>query len=224
MGRYPSRGWRRRPHCLDPGSSRTQLLPDQGRRDEVTPLRAQTARPSSREVHSGGDRAHNPVRRQNPGCERTASLAPCTPPSQATAGRLCVLLLEDDARVADVMSAALHAGDYDVSRARTVDEAKSLWDERGQCFDVLLCDYELPDGTGIDFLEHVEQSRESLVAEPMRILWSGSDRSEHMGTCGLERERILLKSQIADVLDLIERQANQDHMASTRRPTGRPLP
>jgi CheY-like chemotaxis protein len=133
-----------------------------------------------------------------------------------------VLLLEDDARVADVMSAALHAAalhprDYDVSRAPTVGEAKSLWDERGHCFDVLLCDYELPDGTGIDFLEHVERSRESLRAEPMRILWSGSDRFEHIGTCGLERERILLKSQIADVLDVIEPTRIKQRTGSARR-------
>jgi CheY-like chemotaxis protein len=120
------------------------------------------------------------------------------------------LLLEDHARVADVMSAALHARDYAVSRARTVGEAKSLWDERGHCFDVLLCDYELPDGTGIDFLEHIERNTELLGAKPMRILWSGSDRYEHIGTCGLEREHILLKSQIADVLEAIKRHANQD--------------
>jgi CheY-like chemotaxis protein len=131
------------------------------------------------------------------------------PPSQATSRRLCVLLLEDDARVADVMNAALQVRGYEVLRALTVSEATALWDDGGHRFDVLLCDYQLPDGTGIDFLEHVERSRESLRAEPMRILWSGSDRFEHIGTRGLERERILLKTQIGEVLEVIERHANQ---------------
>jgi CheY-like chemotaxis protein len=116
-----------------------------------------------------------------------------------------VLLLEDNQQAADVMTAGLDLRGYDVTHARTVHEAIRIWDQAGgRGFDVLLCDYFLPDGTGVDFLEHVERTGGGRA--PMRIIWSGGDLRGLAGTCGLTSDHILVKTQIMNVFALIERQ------------------
>lgn len=104
-----------------------------------------------------------------------------------------VLLLEDSSNVSDAVIGFLELRGIEVILARTVAEARAAYDPG--LFDVLLVDYELPDGTGLDFL--AEADREEAAV----ILWSGLDRSREVAVAGLDGIEQASKADMPDVLD-----------------------
>lgn len=108
-----------------------------------------------------------------------------------------VLILEDAAAVATSLAIALEARGIDYVLATTVEEARAAYEADG--FDVLLCDYELPDGTGLDFLATI---RGSDKAKP--VLWSALDRSDAVAESGLHVDLVTTKDRLLEVLNYIE--------------------
>src|SRR3712207_1993303 len=105
-----------------------------------------------------------------------------------------VLLLDDRTDLALVISAMLRERGNVVVHARTVEEARSVVDGS---FDAYVCDYGLPDGTGVDFLA-------DLPAEGLRILWSGVDRKRDVEKSGVHGDHVLSKMNPALMLALVE--------------------
>lgn len=66
-----------------------------------------------------------------------------------------IFLLEDDLSLVSGLSFALHKQGYDLSVARTISEARSLWTDG--TYDLLILDVSLPDGSGFDFCRRVRQ-------------------------------------------------------------------
>lgn len=67
-----------------------------------------------------------------------------------------IFLLEDDFSLVSGLSFALRKQGYDLTVARTIREAQTLWAD-GAC-DLLILDVSLPDGSGFDFCRWVRQS------------------------------------------------------------------
>lgn len=65
-----------------------------------------------------------------------------------------ILVVEDDADTARMMSRLLNSSGYPTMTAGSVAEAKKLCD--GNRFDLLIADLSLPDGSGADLLRHDE--------------------------------------------------------------------
>ena len=73
-----------------------------------------------------------------------------------------VLHVEDDAAFADLTTSYLDHLDsgFEHEAVRTVEDAKRRFEET--TVDAVISDYDLPDGTGIDFLEHVREKNSEL--------------------------------------------------------------
>lgn len=67
-----------------------------------------------------------------------------------------ILLLEDDLSLMDGLSFALRKQGWEITVARTVNEAREIWNENG--FDLLVLDVTLPDGNGFDFCRYVRSN------------------------------------------------------------------
>ena len=81
-----------------------------------------------------------------------------------------ILILEDDATFAQIIEVFLLKNDFQVSVAGTLQQALKQIDR--QHFDLLLLDYRLPDGTGLDALLH---ARAQGNATPAIIMTSFND-------------------------------------------------
>jgi two-component system phosphate regulon response regulator PhoB len=68
-----------------------------------------------------------------------------------------LLLLEDDASLGETLKERLELEGYQVVWAATVHDAKSKFNE--QSYDLVLLDVGLPDGTGFEFAQFVNQTR-----------------------------------------------------------------
>lgn len=106
-----------------------------------------------------------------------------------------VLLIEDDEQLGQIVMTHLQGRGSDVTWAKTVAQARACY--RGAHFAIILCDYELPDGNGIDFLCGVDDGVKT-------ILWSGIDRSREVRDRQLCVDYIETKDRLPEVLDLIE--------------------
>ena len=67
-----------------------------------------------------------------------------------------ILLLEDDLSLINGLSFAFRKQGFELSVARTLKEADSLWAD-GK-YDLLVLDVALPDGTGFEFCQKVRQA------------------------------------------------------------------
>lgn len=72
-----------------------------------------------------------------------------------------VLLLEDDASVSRGISFTLEREGYELLCARTIREARALFDSRPAA--VLICDINLPDGSGLDFISYVRKRSDAYI-------------------------------------------------------------
>jgi len=84
-----------------------------------------------------------------------------------------VLIVDDDPLVADLLGEVLHiTGQFDIEWANSI---AGLWERlRGNIYDIILLDYRLPDGTGLDALsELVHQGTETPV---VMITGQGDER------------------------------------------------
>jgi PAS domain S-box-containing protein len=97
--------------------------------------------------------------------------------------RLRALVLEDDDAVARAVRRAFEAHSYEVHRASTLAEASLLWTKLGP--DVVVLDYHVPDGCGVDLLERLQSPAERTAVLfmtgdsdpelPLRLLELGAD-------------------------------------------------
>jgi CheY-like chemotaxis protein len=104
---------------------------------------------------------------------------PATPtlPSHARAGRLSILLVEDHADTARALKRLLDGLGYDVRAADSVQAALHLAAQTD--FDVLVSDLGLPDGSGLDIMRHLRQSRPGAAAPaPVGIALTGYGMEE----------------------------------------------
>lgn len=116
--------------------------------------------------------------------------------SSAGASKPRVLLVEDDLETAASMMGAFEVRGIAAVHAASVAEAKAAYEVDG--FDFFVVDYELPDGTGIDFIATIRGVDEARV-----ILYSGLDRSKEIAASGMDIEQ-MSKSDPWALLDAIE--------------------
>jgi len=81
-----------------------------------------------------------------------------------------ILIIEDDTTFAQILEVFLTKNHHQLQLVETVQEAKKIVAQ--QEFDLLLIDYRLPDGTGLDVLKTV---REKGIAIPIIIMTSFND-------------------------------------------------
>lgn len=81
-----------------------------------------------------------------------------------------ILIVEDDATFTQIIEGFLSKNNYVVETAADLKDALKLVDK--QDYELLLIDYRLPDGTGLDLLKHVRDNG-SLV--PIIIMTSFND-------------------------------------------------
>jgi DNA-binding NtrC family response regulator len=113
-----------------------------------------------------------------------------------------VLLLEDNDSLAHSIMRTLEVEGHSVTRFRNLREARAAIPPIG--FGVLLCDYELPDGTGLDFLGEVQQSTGDLT-DWTTILCSGLDRSGIVEASGIPVEHVIVKGArgVSEILQIL---------------------
>ena len=106
-----------------------------------------------------------------------------------------VFLLEDSHDTAETVQAYLRLRGIDTFWSASLYQARGSYDPG--LFDVLLVDYELPDGTGIDFLAEIDRDDQHA------ILWSGLDRSRELAKAGLDGVTHENKARMDEVLGRI---------------------
>lgn len=111
-----------------------------------------------------------------------------------------VLLLEDKKEVADSLMDVFEFRKIDAVHVATVQAAKDVYsvDE----FDVMVIDYELPDGTGLDFLASI-----SGVDKAVTVLYSGLERSRELAASGLSVDHQVDKQRPGDLLRILDEEA-----------------
>lgn len=107
-----------------------------------------------------------------------------------------VLLLEDSSNLSSIVVAALSEKGLDVDLAQTVAEAQALYEV--DKYDIMLCDFELPDGTGLDFLAGIR-----AVDKATTILWSGLNRQRDIDASGLHVDAFFTKEKLVEVMNYI---------------------
>lgn len=110
-----------------------------------------------------------------------------------------VLLIEDNFDTGDSIMRAMQLRSIEAVWAKSVAEALDAYGV--DLYDVIVVDYELPDGTGLDFIAKVRGSDKARV-----VLHSGLDRSKEIKATGMEVEQVN-KSNPFGLFDIIEGRA-----------------
>jgi DNA-binding response OmpR family regulator len=110
-----------------------------------------------------------------------------------------ILVVEDDADTARMMSRLLNSSGYPTMTAGSVAEARQLCDEHR--FDLLIADLSLPDGSGADLLRHDEK------CFGKGIIVSGHDeqRQEAIGVTPGYSDYLLKPIRFDDLLNVVRR-------------------
>jgi DNA-binding response OmpR family regulator len=118
---------------------------------------------------------------------------------EAVAGSMHILVVEDDADTARMMSRLLTSHGYPTMTAGTVAEARQLCD--GHRFDLLIADLSLPDGSGVELLRHdVNCFRKGIIV-------SGRDQEAHgaTGVAAGYSDYLLKPIRFDDLLKVVRR-------------------
>jgi DNA-binding response OmpR family regulator len=111
-----------------------------------------------------------------------------------------VLLLEDRLDVAEVVIDELRERGHHVDHCPTVADARSHYDYRGSSWwHLMILDYELPDGTGLDFLAGIRGSDRAKT-----ILFSGDDRSRDLRKADLSVDYSVTKDRLPELLVAVD--------------------
>jgi DNA-binding response OmpR family regulator len=79
-----------------------------------------------------------------------------------------VLIADDEAKVAEVLAGALRDAGYEVDLAQ---DSKTAIDQLSHAqFDIVLCDWMMPDAEGTEIIQHV---RQAMIEQPLVLLLSG---------------------------------------------------
>lgn len=113
-----------------------------------------------------------------------------------------VLLIEDNIEVADSLIRAIETRGFEVINASTVASAQAAYEV--DRFDFMIIDYELPDGTGLDFLAGIRGSDKAVT-----ILYSGLPRDRELRATGLTVDHQISKSEPHALLDVLEGKARK---------------
>lgn len=110
-----------------------------------------------------------------------------------------ILVVEDDADTARMMSRLLNSSGYPTMTAGSVAEAKQLCDENR--FDLLIADLSLPDGSGADLLRHDQN------CFGKGIIVSGHDdqRQETVGMAAGYSDYLLKPIRFDELLTVVRR-------------------
>lgn len=79
-----------------------------------------------------------------------------------------ILILDDDASIIRLVSTILSRHDFHTTPAETIADARELL--AGGCFDLLLCDIDLPDGSGLDLIASLAESMPALAVVMMTVI------------------------------------------------------
>src|SRR3954452_21948262 len=113
-----------------------------------------------------------------------------------------VLLVDDEAAAIVGLTALLELEDLDVYSATTIADAKKLLDSME--FDVVVSDYQMPNGTGLDVLRHMRQRTGKSVG----LIWTGrADLAAVRPNASAESFRVIPKSDAPDLLVNVIRQS-----------------
>ena len=118
---------------------------------------------------------------------------------EACTGSVRILVVEDDADTARMMSRLLNSSGYPTMTAGTVAEARQLCD--GHRFDLLIADLSLPDGSGVELLRHDENCfRKGIIV-------SGHDEDAHtaLGVAAGYSDYLLKPIRFDDLLKVVRR-------------------
>ncbi len=127
---------------------------------------------------------------------------------------ISILLLEDNIDVADSMMGAFRLRGWAATLATTVEAAKHAYTP--DRFDVIVCDYELPDGVGLDFIATIRGSDKARV-----VLHSGLDRSREIAATGMDVDQIS-KADPSALIDMITEVADANRSAADSESLSRP--
>ena len=120
-----------------------------------------------------------------------------------------VLLVEDDADVATTILGTFGLYGIEAVHAETVDRALDELDgSTGDPFAVVVLDYELPDGTGLDVADAIElidwtTENRPTGDPPLVILHSGLDRSAELAASGAKVDLQISKTRPDELLAAI---------------------
>lgn len=98
-----------------------------------------------------------------------SEVSQCDRRKQYVSSQRRILLVEDESSVARVMTQLLTRADYEVRMAGTLEEVRQIVEAESKPFELVLTDWELPDGTGRDVADIVR----GLEASTSVILVSG---------------------------------------------------
>lgn len=136
---------------------------------------------------------------QNAICTSHHRLSLLLSPETNASETLRILVVEDDAALRRTISGILLGLGYTVVQAGSVDHAKAAI-RTGDAVSLILSDYHLPDGTGLDFLDWLIAERR---VEPPFILMSG----EYLSTLNVVGDFLFLPKPFSSeqLKDLVER-------------------
>lgn len=116
-----------------------------------------------------------------------------------------ILLLEDNFDVGESMVRALELRGWEIVWREDVASAVQVYGTRGSSyFDVIISDWELPDGTGADFLGQIQGSDRAYT-----IVFSGLDRTRELDAAGLTVDAQFSKGDPISLLDKLKEIAAQ---------------
>ena len=109
------------------------------------------------------------------------------------AGKLTILLVEDDTDILDEIAAFLRRRNYDVVTAADFGSGFQALSDSGQYPDVLVTDVHLPDGDGLALLGHINR-RSPPPPRPRVIVMTGHLDAQKVGQAQRDgAETVLLK-------------------------------
>lgn len=107
-----------------------------------------------------------------------------------------VLVLEDNHDSGDALCRALDFRGWSFTWARNVQQAKDFYSP--DQYDAMVLDFELPDGTGLDFLASIRGSDKAIT-----ILHSGLSRDKELAASGLTVDHVVSKGDPFALMDIL---------------------
>ncbi|MEE9235913.1 MAG: sigma-54 dependent transcriptional regulator [Candidatus Acidoferrales bacterium] len=103
---------------------------------------------------------------------------------------MATLLIIDDEPVGETLAVAFRRGGYEVTLARSDEEARTRLGQ--QLFDIVVCDITLPDGNGVELLEFARQ----VSPDSVFVLMTGKEQPQELiiQALNLGADRYIVKS------------------------------